>query len=111
MRTRATETVTVLRGTETNEFGDEVDSETAVHTGVLIAITESTKRTYLPAEGATRVIRSYRGLTSANADIQKGDRLRSEFTNRTYLVTELSDPEAPCVVYAPDLTMDLSRTS
>lgn len=109
MRRRATERVTVLRGSETNEFGDVVDSDAAVHTGVLVAITETSRRTYNAAEGATRVVRSYSGYATSNADIQKGDRLRSEKTQRVYLVTDLSDRVSSAL--DPDLQFELSRTS
>lgn len=110
MRTPATERVTVLRGSETNAYGDEVDSETAVHTGVLMGIYESVKsRNYLPAEGATRTIVQFDGYAASNADIQKNDRIRSEKTGRTYLVTDVHQPTG--VAMTPDLEITLSQTS
>jgi hypothetical protein len=101
--------VTVLRGSETNAFDDVVDSDTAVYTGVLVAITESSRRTYLPAEGATRVIRSYIGYATSSTDIQKGDRLRSEKNSAVYLVVDLSAPSSAAL--DPDLRFELSKTT
>jgi hypothetical protein len=110
VRARATERVTVLRGTETNSYGDLVDSEVAVHTGVIMAIMETSRsRTFLPAEGATRVITSHQGFASSNADILKGDRLRSERTGNVYLVVDMTLPGSAAI--SPDLELQLSRTT
>lgn len=109
MRGKATTKVTILRGTETNSFGDEVDSDVTVHTGVRAAIAERNRRVYLPAEGATRVVRAYSGQVGYETDIRKGDRLRDERTNVVYLVLEISEPVNPA--NQPDYELELSRTN
>jgi hypothetical protein len=107
---RATTVVSVLRGSSTNDYDDEVDEPVPVHTGVPFSLIERTRRTYLPAEGANRVIRSYTGRTTHGTDIRKGDRIRDERTARIYVVTDLNDdPGSP--VHRPDMVLELSRTS
>lgn len=109
MKGRATGRYSILRGTATNEFADIVDSETPALTGVRAAVIEQNRRVYLPAEGATRVVRSYAGLIGAEVDIRKGDRLRDERTNVTYMVLEISEPVN--VAHSPDYELVLSRTN
>ena len=109
MRSRANCRVTVLRGTETNGFGDLVDSDAAVASGIPALINEQNRRVYLPAEGAVRVVRSYAGMIGAERDIRKGDRLRDERNGRVYLVLEISEQTHSAMT--PDYELVLSRTT
>lgn len=110
MRARATTTVSILRGVSTNDYGDEVDEPTPLHTRVPASIIEQSRRTYLPAEGATRVVRSVRCRLTAGTDVLKGDRIQDEQTNAVYVVNDLNDsPGSP--VHMPDIVLELSRTT
>lgn len=109
VRAAATCRVSILRGTETNGYGDTVDSETAVRSGVPCSLIEQTRRVYLPDEGATRIIRSYAGRVGPETDLRKDDRIRNERNGRTYLVTDLGDPESAAL--DPDITFTASRTT
>jgi len=107
---RVTTTVSILRGTSVNDYGDEVDESTPTHTGIPASLIEQSRRTYLPAEGAYRVIRFTRCRLTAGTDVRKDDRILDERTNRVYVVTELNDdPGSP--VHRPDIILDLSRTT
>lgn len=106
---RANTTVSILRGTSTDSYGDEVDEQTAVARNVLCALEESSRRTYLPAEQATRVVRSYSARLSPTASVQKGDRLRDERTGVVYVITDLMDPRS--AHHTPDIHVELSRTT
>ena len=109
MRAPANDRVRILRGTTTNAFGDEVDADLAL-VGVFPArIIEGTRRVYLPAEGGTRVIRTYNARVGAEVDIRKGDRLESVRSPRKYLVTEIADPLSG--IMKPDIVLVLSRTA
>lgn len=109
MRGAANTTISILRGTEQDGYGDEVDSQTPVYTGVVASILGSSRRVYLPAESATRVIHTYTGRCGAEVDLRKDDRVRDERNGRVYLVTELAD--SPSLVMQPDLVFNLSRTA
>ena len=109
MRGKATTTVSILRGSEVNEFEDEVDANITVQTGIVAAIAERTRRVFLPAEGAFRVVRAYVGQVGREVDIRKLDRLRDERSGAVYLVLEISEPVNPA--NQPDYELELSRTN
>ena len=110
MNARANTRVSILRGSSTNVQGDEVDGTAAVHTGIPASLIEQTRRTYLPAEGAHRVIRSVSCRLTHGTDVLKGDRIRDEMTNVVYIVEELNDnPGSPA--HLPDIVIVLSRTT
>jgi len=109
VRARATTTVTIVRGEDTNAYNDSVSSSAAVHTGIIAAIAETSRRVFLPAEQAYRVIRTYAGTLPPNAPIQKLDRLRDERTGVTYLVTEIHQADNPAITL--DISVELSRTT
>lgn len=110
MRGSANTKITILRGTEQDGYGDEVDSDAPIYTGVVASIISSTKRVYLPAEGATRVVHSYSGRCGAEVDLRKDDRVKDELTGVVYLVTELTDSTVLAGM-KPDHTFTLSRTA
>lgn len=110
MRARATTTVTILRGDTTNSYGDTVsDNTTPIASGVIAAIQEQNRRVYLPAEGATRIIRTYTGKLPPTTNVQKLDRLRDERTNVVYLINELHQADNPAI--SLDISVELSRTT
>ena len=109
MRARATTTVTIRRGTETNAYNDTVDSTAAVHTGVIAAIAEHSRRVYLPSEQASRVVRSYSARFPPTTDLRKLDRILDERTGAIYLVTEIHQPDSPAITL--DVAAELSRTT
>ena len=109
MIARANTRVTILRGTSTNDYEDSVDEEVSVRTDVLCALEETNRRVYLPAEQATRIVRTYSARLSPTAPVQKGDRLRDQRTQVVYLVTDLNDPQS--AHHTPDIHVELSRTT
>lgn len=110
MRARATTTVTILRGDTTNAWADAVsDNTTPVASGIVAAIHEQSRRTYLPAEQAFRIIRTYTGRLPTECGLQKLDRIRDDRTGTIYLVTELHRPDNPAITL--DLSVELSRTT
>lgn len=109
MIARANTRVTILRGTSTNDYEDEVDDTTTVEKNVLCALEETNRRVYLPAEQRITIVRTYSARLSPRAPIQKLDRLRDQKTGRIYLVTDLSDPQS--AHHTPDIHVELSRTT
>jgi hypothetical protein len=115
VRAVANDRVRILRGTTTNGYGDEVDADLVVLGEFPARIVEGSRRVYIPAEGATRIIRTYNAKIGPEVDIRKGDRLEStrlrrrETKPRKYLVTEIADPLS--AVMQPDISLVLSRTT
>jgi hypothetical protein len=105
----ATTVVSILRGEETNDYGDTVDSQVAVASGIPAAIIESTRRVYLPAEGAHRIVRSFAARMPANTTVLKGDRLRDQRTGATYKIVDLHSQTSPTRIL--DVVVDLERTT
>lgn len=98
-----------MRGTTTNVYDDLVDADTAVATRVPCSLIEQTRRVFLPAEGAIRIVRSYAGRVGSETDLRKDDRIRDERTSVEYLVTDLGDPESAAL--DPDISFTASRTT
>lgn len=105
----ATHRVSILRGTETDTYGDMVDSNIAIRNGVQISIQETNRRTFVPAEGAYRVIRSYSATVGYETDLRKDDRIRLP-DGTIFLVVDISEP-LPVFGSKPDRTVTLSRTT
>lgn len=112
MNGRATTTITVYRGTETNSYGDEVDSRgaAALHLrNIPATLIESSRRSYNPVDGQRRTIRTVVCRVTAGTDIQQDDRVVDEKTGTTYLVTTIHELKSP--VHTPDRTMELEYTT
>lgn len=109
MIARATTTLTVLRGTTTDGYGDEVDTDTPVHTRIPAALAEQTRRVTTRDDPTPRVIRYAVGRVTAGTDITDQDRVRDERTGAVYIVDAVSSMNSAAV--AADLRLDLRRTT
>lgn len=109
MQAIATTTLTVLRGTTTDAFGDEQDMDTPVHTGVPASLTEQTRRVTTRDDPAPRIIRTAIARVAAGADITDQDRVRDERTGAVYIVDATSAMANPAL--AVDVRLDLRRTT
>lgn len=109
MIARATTTLSVLRGTSTDAFGDEVDSNTAVATGIPASLTEQTRRVTTRDDPTPRVIRYSVARVTAGTDITDQDRVMDERTGSVYIVDAVSSMNSAAV--AADLRLDLRRTT
>lgn len=85
-------TVSILRGEETDEYGDPKDSDVSVAAGVPMSITENNQRVYVAAEGRLTIIRNLVGRVRPGFDVREKDRLRDDNTGDIYLVEGVSQP-------------------
>lgn len=109
MKGRANTTVSILRGTTTDAFGDPADTATAVATGVTASIIQQRKIVTTPVDGTVRQVRFYTGRLPANTDIRVGDRIKDEKTNHIYMFDASAD--IGNAVRRNDLVLDLRRVT
>src|SRR6188508_1289802 len=84
----ATTTCSVLRGTSTSAYGDDVDADTAVQVGVPLAVMPASQASTRSADARPQEVETYRGRVPAGTDIRVSDRLRDEQAPTVYyLVT------------------------
>ena len=88
-------TASILRDTvegDVDEFGDEVESNTVVTTGITAQVTERGRTVQDPNSLTPRTVRDVRGIVPSGTAIRQGDQLRDDTNNRTYLVVEVIRP-------------------
>lgn len=89
-----TTTVALLRGTTVDTFGDEIDVDVPITTGLPAAVTENAQRSYRRAEGRGGQVETFTVRLRPGTDVTEQDRLRDERTGAVYLVTSVSHPQA-----------------
>ncbi|MEH0586225.1 hypothetical protein QA942_19895 [Streptomyces sp. B21-106] len=109
MQAIATTKVEILRGTTTDVYGDEQDTDTVIATGVPASLTEQSRRVTTRDDPAPRIVRYAVARVPAGTDVSDQDRLRDERTGTTYIVDAVSSMANPASV--PDIRLDLRRTT
>jgi len=106
---RANTTIAVLRGTSTDGYGDETDTDTPVATGIPASLIEQTRRVTTRDDPTPRIVRYAVGRVTAGTDVTDQDRIRDERTGDIYIVDAVSAMNSAAV--AADLRLDLRRTT
>jgi hypothetical protein len=107
MKATATTTVSLLRGTTTDAYGDTIDATTTVATGVTASLIEQRRTTKRRDEREPRTARYYVLRVPAGTDLRRGDRVRDERTSYVYIVDEFDQPVSPIRIL--DIRADLRR--
>ncbi len=102
---RATTTVTVYRGTSEDEYGDPIDSNTVVATGIRASILEQTVKAWTEVTTLPRTYRWAKGRFTNGTDIQQNDRIYDERTQETWTIVQISERGNP--VRKTDMRVDL----
>jgi Mg-chelatase subunit ChlD len=105
----ATTTISVLRGTTTDAYNDEQDTNTPIATGVPASLTEQSRRVTTRDNPTPRIVRYAVARVRAGTDIRDQDRVRDERTGAVYIVDAVSSMANPAV--AADIRLDLRRTT
>lgn len=107
----ASTTVSVLRGTTTNAWGDVLDDDNAtpVYTGLLAALSIERTQRHNPANQDVRTIRSISCAMQSNTDVREGDRLLDERTGALYAIESVTAPLGPAM--SRDLQLVLTLVS
>jgi hypothetical protein len=102
---RATTTITVFRGQGADEWGDDVDNNTVVASGIRASIAE--QKIYSMAEVTLqpRNLRYARMRVTKGTDIQTNDRIYDERLAQTWTIINISPYQNPVV--GQDLRVDL----
>lgn len=88
--------VTVMRGVTTDEFGDEIDADVVVASGLPALVTEDGQQTGRPADGRDGgVAEQYVIRLRPDADVVELDRLLDQRTTAVYQVTAVYTPQGP----------------
>lgn len=93
----ANDVFTVLRGVAADRFGDDVDTDDVVKTGLPVSILEKPATGGRPVSGRTDTPRTFtmRVRPRAGFTFRQGDRVRSERTGEVYTVDVLVSPRNP----------------
>lgn len=109
MQAIATTQLTVLRGTATDAYGDEQDTDTPVAVNIPASLTEQSRRVTTRDDPTPRIIRTAIARVPAGTDIRDQDRVRDQRTGAVYIVDAPSSMTSPAL--AVDLRLDLRRTT
>jgi len=101
----ATTTCSILRGSTTDEYGDEVDSDNPVYMNVPISIIETASTVSTAEDPAPRVVRKLTARIGSEVDVVDGDRVKDELTGTIYMIDNVIRMGSP--VYTPDTRLDL----
>lgn len=104
-----TTTVSILRGSTTNAFGDVIDGSTVAASGVPCSLVEQTRTSKTADSPTPRVVHFTVGRIAADTDILDTDRLLDESTGQKYIIESVSRLGNP--VIQADLRLDLKRTT
>lgn len=105
MISRATTTVTIYRGEGTDEYGDPVDANTIVATGVRASILEQTVKAWTEVTTIPRNFRWAKMRVTHGTDVRQNDRIKDERTGDIWTIVQISDRGNP--VRDTDLRIDL----
>jgi hypothetical protein len=99
--------ISVLRGTDTNAWGDTVDNGTVAASGIPAFIVVKSKSIYDGATQSSRVVQRIVGAVGSNVDVRDTDQIHDETNNVTYAVEAVTQPLAAGLT--PDLELVLTR--
>lgn len=104
-----TTTVSVLRGTGTDEYGDPVDVATVVATGLPASILERVQRVARADSGSPQVVTYFTARLNGDVSLQSGDRIEDERTGHIYVMDNFSQVASP--IRINPVRLDLRRVA
>lgn len=91
----ATTRVSILRGEGADAYGDPIDLDTQVASGIPASIIESQSRPQRPVDGRTDNVRSYTMRVRRNVSVRRDDRVRDLNSGVVYVIDEVVTPVNP----------------
>lgn len=105
MYSRATTKITIYRGQGVDDWGDAIDEDTPVATGVLASILEQKVSSSTEVTTQPHNYRYARLRVRNGTDIQVNDRIKDERKNETWTILNISPLQNP--VMGQDTRVDL----
>lgn len=109
MLSSASTTITIYRGESVDEWGDPIDNNTVVETGIPAAITELNQDSEGEVSGAPRVIRSAIGRVGSEVEVLQNDRIFDETRRSTWIILSVTRQSNP--VCAMDTKLELKQVN
>ncbi|WP_405708478.1 hypothetical protein OG264_11705 [Streptomyces xanthophaeus] len=109
MISSATTTVSILRGSSVDEWGDAMDNDTVVASGISASIIERHTEPFSEVTGNPKVLRKATLRIGSEHDLRTNDRIHDERNNETWVILEISKVQNP--VCAMDTKALLHRTT
>lgn len=103
-----TTVIDVLRGTTVDEFGDVLDADTVVMSGIRASIIERSQKVRGPEQSEDRIIRTYKLRVPRGTGLLKDDRVR-DAAGQIYIVRNVYEQANP--FWSQDQSADLSITT
>jgi hypothetical protein len=85
----ATTTISVLRGTKTNRFGDRTNVGVPIYTGIPAALIETGKQVFDRATARPQTIRTTKAVVDEWVDILTSDTIKDERTGDYFIVEDV----------------------
>jgi hypothetical protein len=103
----ATGTYTLLRGNDTDGYGDDEDVATALtgYTRLVGSVVEQSQDTKRRTDGSQRNLRRYVGRFSTEVPVQDDDRIKNNTTSEIYVIKSFRTVANP--ITGPTLRLEL----
>ncbi|MFG2412585.1 hypothetical protein [Streptomyces goshikiensis] len=105
----ATTTISILRGSSVDEWGDAIDSDTVIASGISASIVERHTEPFSEVTMNPKVLRKATLRIGSEYDLRTNDRIYDEWNNETWVILEISRVQNP--VCAMDTKALLHRTT
>lgn len=109
MFAQATTTVTILRGTADDVYGDPGDNDTVAASGIRASILEQRQTAFTPADNRVLVGRFFTARLPYDTDVLESDRIRDERTGDIYVIDSVTRVASSLVTN--DVRLDLRRNT
>lgn len=109
MLSMPTTTISILRGSALDEYGDDVDSKTPAYEHIPCSLLEQSRFVFDQSTSTPMTIRIIIGRVGSGTDIIEDDRVLDELTQEIYMVRSVSQVQNPFI--ASDIRLELKRIS
>ena len=89
MRETSSTYLTIMRGTETNKFGDESHVGIPVYQHIPATLVQTSQQVFDRADSTQRTIRTITCLVPAWADVDDDDTIKDELTSEFYMIESI----------------------
>lgn len=99
--------ISILRGTSTNQWGDTVDSGVIVNQHIPAFIVVRSRQVFDPSTQTPRTVQTIVGAVASTVDVRDTDQILDETHSVTYAVESVTQPLAAGIT--PDQELELRR--